>query len=102
MVLCAVCALPFAFLSANFPVFIRQVREARKRLRQGRERLGYASQMDKEELSSWPWIILFPASVNDIVASRCSLFKYGMQLPYRLGITDTPLVHNFIYLSWVV
>ena len=64
-------------LSAKFPVFITQVQEATRTFRQGRERLGYASQMAEKKLSSWSWIIAIHASVNDTVVLQCSLFEYG-------------------------
>ena len=57
-----------------FSLVIKKVREAKGIFRQKWERLEYASQMDEEQISSWPWIISVLASVNDAVASRCPLF----------------------------
>ena len=44
----------FFVLSAKIPLFIKQVQEARRFFYQGWERLGCVSQMDEEQLSSWP------------------------------------------------
>ena len=61
----SLCSLCFSvFLSAKIPVFIPQARKARRISRREWKRLGYASQMDEEQLSSWPWIISIFASVK--------------------------------------
>ena len=65
------------FLFFCLSVFITQVQEARRIFRRGWERLGYASQMNEEQLSSWPWIILVLAWVNGTLSSRYSLFEHG-------------------------
>ena len=67
----------FFLLSANISVFTKQVREARRIFHRGWERLRYVSQMDDEQLSSWPWIISVLALVNDTVVSQYSLFEYN-------------------------
>ena len=67
----------FLLSSATFPCLIKQVQKARRVFHQGWERLGYTSQIDEEQLSSWPWFISVFASINGTIISQCPLFEYG-------------------------
>ena len=97
---CFVYCMIFAFHFARLFVFITQIRKANEfplrmgdiGIREPNER-GAALKLAMNFIGSCfsQWYTL---------ASRCPLFEYGRQLSYKLEITDTPLVHNVICLSW--